>query len=964
MSTKTEKEVKLADYIVAIGASAGGLEALQVFFSHMPLQTGIGFVVIQHLSPDYKSLMDELLARHTDLRICKVENGMPVEPDTIYLIPPRKNMTIFHGKLILEEQVQRNRVILPVDIFFRSLATDKEKKAIGVVLSGTGSDGTLGVRAIKGAGGMIMIQKESTAKFDGMPRSSIATGLSDFILAPEEMAEALINYVRHPFNEKPDAIQAFTSPGDSLAHVLHVLRDFSGIDFSFYKENTIVRRLERRLNINRIDSLEGYIHLLNNSEKEKDVLYRELLIGVTQFFRDEEAFDLLKKQVIPSMVGSGQKELRIWSAACSTGEEVYSLAMLIREYMEKEHLQLDVKIFATDIDKNAVATAGQGIYPESIVVDVDISLISKYFVKREVGYQVSENLRKMVIFASHNVLKDPPFSRLDMIVCRNLFIYFKPDSQNHVLNIFRIGLKPGGVLFLGSSETLGKSSEAFDVISNKHKIYRKKINSASGVQKLFPGNLRLVRSETQKVKQSSESLIANNEQFTNHLLSLVLPPSVIVDENLSIHQIINDINPYIKLRAGRFSHNLSNIVSPELAAVIHHMIRKMKGEKKPVRFEKVKMVRESGESFLHLEGKIVDEESGKYLIIFYEAEKVEDKSRAVINLEDQTQDQLKELQNELQYTKENLQATVEELETSNEELQASNEELMASNEELQSTNEELQSVNEELHTVNFEYQNKIDELLMLNNDINNLLNNTGVAALYLDKRLFVRKFTTSFAELFKLKDLDIGRDLKDLATAFIYEGFMEDVLKVQSKLRGLEHEVNIHNSSYLLRIAPYRTEYNAVDGVVITMVDICNLQKERQKLLVSNRRLQQALEVGNMAWWEWDVFSDQVTMHPRRAQMLGQNPETFTTDMKSFWLLIHPQDRDAVIQQINDHLAGKEDEINLTYRIATLNGEYHWFSDLGSIVERTMEGKPSKVIGITIDVNKLRNLQIASGEIS
>jgi two-component system CheB/CheR fusion protein len=476
---KKENEVvsalKRANYIAAIGASAGGLEALQEFFKAVPLDSGIGFVVIQHLSPDYKSLMDELLARYTKLPIRKALDNMLVEADTVYLIPPRKNLTIFHGKLLLEDQGARSGLILPIDIFFRSLANDLGKNAIGIVLSGTGSDGTLGTRAIKEAGGMVMAQEETTAKFDGMPRSTISTGLVDYILPPGKMPEELVNYIKHPFvGQAKDTGTVLTGDEDSLTKIMMILRDYCGIDFSYYKENTIIRRLERRLSINRFERLDDYLKFLNESGKEKDILYRELLIGVTRFFRDEAAFSIVKDSLLPKLVENNKQPIRIWSAGCSTGEEVYSLAMILREYLDEKRLDNEVKIFATDIDKRSLELAGQGIYPESIVSDIELPLIHKYFVKKDSGYQVNETIRKMVIFATHNVFKDPPFSKLNMIVCRNLFIYLKPDSQSRVLSTFYMALKAGGFLFMGSSETLGSHSEAFNILSAKHKIYQKK----------------------------------------------------------------------------------------------------------------------------------------------------------------------------------------------------------------------------------------------------------------------------------------------------------------------------------------------------------------------------------------------------------------------------------------------------------------------------------------------------------
>ena len=959
---KKQKKGKVAEYVVGIGASAGGLEALQEFFKAVPLNTGIGFVVIQHLSPDYKSLMDELLARHTKLRIEKAQDGMIVEPDTIYLIPPRNNLTIFHGKLLLEDQGKRSGIILPIDIFFRSLAKDVGKKAIGVVLSGTGSDGTLGTRAIKEAGGMVMAQDEHSAKFDGMPRSSISTGLVDFIMPPSEMPEALMNYLKHPFIDQSSSTESILKEDvDNLTKVMMLLRDYCGIDFSYYKENTIIRRLERRLSINRFERLEDYLVLLSESDKEKDILYRELLIGVTRFFRDEDAFSVIRQKALPELVKKERKQLRIWSVACSTGEEVYSLAMTIKEFLDENNLDLEVKIFATDIDKHSLEQAGQAYYPESIVSDVDSQLLAKYFVKRENGYQINESLRKMAIFATHNVLKDPPFSKLDMIVCRNLFIYFKPESQARVLNIFQMALKPDGYLFMGSSESLGLYTDAFHVVSSKHKIYSKKEGYPARMPNEYPAGFAISSKDNLLNFKSKRPAFQKKDQLTERILEKVLPPSFVIDNQLNIIQVINDVNPFLEIKSGRFSQNLSNLLSKDISAIISNIIRRVKEKNEPVIFEGVKMSRNENSYTINIEGSLIqaDEDPSLFLISFRDLKRLKpvEGTREVVHLEDQYKDQLTELQNELQFTKENLQATVEELETSNEELQASNEELIAGNEELQSTNEELQSVNEELYTVNSEYQNKIDELTQLNNDVNNLLKNTEIAALYLDRKMCIRKFTPEFTKLSKVNDNDIGRPITELATAFVYDEFMEDVQNVQETLQPVEKEVVVEGGAlFLLRIVPYRTDYQAVDGILITMVNISSLQNERDRQQRITRRLQAALDLGNMAWWEWDVVTGKVKMHEKKATMLGYTLEEFPDDVYKICDLIHPEDYEETMQNMRECLQGKTAKYDVVYRIKMKNGYYKWYYDKGGVLERGANGEPLKVVGLVADISGLKQL--------
>jgi two-component system, chemotaxis family, CheB/CheR fusion protein len=951
------------EYIVGIGASAGGLEALQEFFKAVPLHTGIGFVVIQHLSPDYKSLMDELLARYTKLKIKKAEDGMLVEPDTVYLIPPRNNLSIFHGKLMLEDQGKRSGIILPIDIFFRSLAKDMGNKAIGVILSGTGSDGTLGTRAIKEAGGMVLVQDERTAKFDGMPRSSISTGLVDYILPAGDMPEALVNYLKHPFIDRTDNKDSvLTGDEDNLTKVMMILRDHCGIDFSYYKENTIIRRIERRLSINRFERLEDYLVLLSESEKEKEILYRELLIGVTRFFRDEAAFEVITNSVLPKILETGQKQLRIWSVACSTGEEVYSLAMIIKDYLDEKNLNAEVKIFATDIDKQSLELAGQAFYPESIVSDVDQTLLAKYFVKREGGYQVSETLRKMAIFATHDVLNDPPFSKMDMIVCRNLFIYFKPDSQSRVLNIFQMALKPSGFLFMGSSESLGVFTDAFNVVSAKHKIYSRKQGLTASQRSVLPTGFTIRQQKGSENWKDFTSAQKKKDTISDLLIEAVLPPSVIIDEQLNIERVINDVNPFVQLKSGKFSQNLNSFISRELSVIINSIVRRLKDKKEQVTFEGVQLEKDEKTIEVNIQGKtlIRSDEKTLMLISFIESASKPEKSevKRVIKPEDQYKDQLAELQNELQFTKENLQATVEELETSNEELQASNEELIASNEELQSTNEELQSVNEELYTVNSEYQSKIEELTQLNNDVNNLLKNTEIAALYLDRKMCIRKFTPEYARVSKIRESDVGRPVAQLATAFVYPDFMLDIQKVQEALQPIEKEVLAGDGIlYLLRIVPYRTDYQAVDGILVTMVNITMIQKERDRLLTSNNRLQQALELGNMAWWEWDIKTDHVEMHEKKATMLGYTMEEFPKSVYQICKLIHPDDYDATMKAMKDHLEGKSSAYDVVYRIRTKAGGYKWYYDKGGVVFRKKDGKPTKVIGLVVDITKIKTLE-------
>ncbi|WP_283409078.1 chemotaxis protein CheB [Anoxynatronum buryatiense] len=869
-------------YYVGIGASAGGLEALQDLFKYMPRDTGMAFVVIQHLSPDYRSMMDELLARHTAMTIHIAEDGMPVTPNTIYLIPPRKNLMLFHGKLYLEEQRSQKALNLPIDVFLRSLAADQGKQAIAVILSGTGSDGTLGIRAVKEAGGIIVVQDEQSAKFDGMPRSSISTGLVDFILPPAQMGEALLNYVKHPFISNSKTLEkALPENMDTLAKINLILRDYIGIDFSYYKENTIARRLERRVSINRCHNLEEYLSFLMESDKEKNTLYREMLIGVTRFFRDGEAFDSLKENVLPHL-NCQKGHLRIWSAGCSTGEEVYSLAMICLEEMEKRRLTCELKIFATDIDRNSLNTASQGLYSESIVADIDQEMLAKYFIRLENGYQVKENLRKTVVFATHNLLKDPPFSRLDLMVCRNLFIYLKPEMQQKILNMFYYSLKPGGFLFMGNSETLGDMSEGFKTIDGKWKIYQYREGFRPplmrDVQPLQPIQAASVRQQLPSGSTRADAETLRQSRLLENALEAYLPPSVIVDQQDRMVQVINDMNPFFQVRAGQFSDSILKHLPNDLSLYVSGLLRRLKQGQEHLVYENIEHIPGFEDRQVAVEGRRLElDQVHYYLISFREMPVAGDpvvRSGSHPDVGQEMSQRVKELENELQISRENLQATVEELETSNEELQSSNEELIASNEELQSTNEELQSVNEELYTVNSEFQSKIDELTQANNDLTNLLHNTEVGAIYLDRNLCIRRITPVVKKITNLRESDVGRPISHIAAIETHSALMDDVNQVLENLQPIDREIVDENGgAWFVRTRPYRTSYHAVEGVLVTFVEISRLKHLEAEVHSCNYLLETVLDHSPVAKTMVDASGDLIYVNQKAETVFGLTRE-------------------------------------------------------------------------------------------
>ncbi|MBF0328784.1 MAG: PAS domain-containing protein [Nitrospirae bacterium] len=860
--TKTKATWDVPIAIVGIGASAGGLDALERFFRNMPSDSGLAFVVVQHLSPNYKSLMVELLSKHTAMNVYRAEDGMPVEANTTYLIPPKKNLTIFHGKLYLTDlnnpSGQGHFLNLPIDIFFRSLAEDQGDRAIGIILSGTGSDGTLGIRAIKGAGGMVMAQDADSAKFDGMPMSAAATGLLDYVLPPDKMSDELLKYVKHPFIHKGDKVEELIlKDEDNLSKILGILRERTGVDFTFYKPNTIVRRIERRISINQINRIEDYVVHLAQSPSEARILYKDLLIGVTKFFRDEDAFQIIAQKVIPNIFEgrNSNSPIRVWSVGCSTGEEAYSLAIMLKEYMDASNKRFDVKVFATDLDKDAVEYAGTGIYPESIISDISHERLQLHFTKKDGGYQINENIRRMVIFAVQNILTDPPFSKIDLTCCRNMLIYFQPVMQKKVLHSLHYALNRNGYLFLGSSESLGDLNNSFAVVDSKWKVYRDKIGSKLPLMNDFV---------MPTVKKGSGAINKIDAGYPVRMLkiddpldiayqSLVArfaPPSVIIDENHELLHVFGDLARYIKIPTGKASLNIVKMVRKELAMPLNTAIHKALKKKGDVIYKDLKIKDEDGTYLVNITvHPVIDEKSKRLFIILTFEENI---SRSISREEadgigvDEIRDQrIADLEQALQYTKENLQASIEEMETSNEELQSTNEELIASNEELQSTNEELQSVNEELYTVNSEYQKKIEELTDLNNDIINLYKNTNIGTLFLDLQMNIRKFTPAISDIVNIMDRDLGRPIQHFSHNIHYPNFITDIESVTKTLISKETEVESWNNKYfLMKIDPYRTVDNAIAGIVITFIDITERKGFEERLKVKHNLLSNVCSKG------------------------------------------------------------------------------------------------------------------------
>lgn len=853
--------IKSPTHIVGIGASAGGLEAIEDFFKNMPGDTGLAFIVIQHLSPDYKSLMVELLSKKTMMPVAQAKDGMAVNANCIYLIPPKKSLTIFHGKLLLQDLKPTGTINLPIDQFFRSLAEEAAEKAIAIVLSGTGSDGTRGVRAIKEYNGMVMVQDEESAKFDGMPRAAISTGAADFILSPDKMPEQLLSFVKHPYESRKENLPNLLEDGDSMSKLFAELRNKTKVDFSLYKKNTIIRRLERRIAINNTADIDEYLQFLFSNPGEVIALYKELLIGVTSFFRDPEAMDEVMNIHLPELLQrSDSKEVRFWTAGCSTGEEAYTIAIMAKEAMEKLKISRDIKIFATDIDQNAIHTAGNGIYPESIAADLTPQILSKYFYKKGDHYQIVRNIREMVVFAHHNLIKDPPFTKIDFISCRNLLIYLQPVLQQKAMEMFNFSLSANGLLMLGTSETVGDMADHFEPLNHKYKLYRSKGFSnripASGVlpqQKLSDRSQGY--SYSRAVKNSELNLYT---RFLELITDKYIVLAVIVNSGLEVLHTFGDTNGFFKMPQGKPNYEIPKITVKELSIPLSTGIQKVFRNGSETVYNNLKLSTMPDGTDFRLRIVQLPEKKGQETLVAAFFEKVEKLDKPSdsnkpdnfisYNVQDDAMQRIHDLESDLQFTRENLQATIEELETSNEELQATNEELLASNEELQSTNEELQSTNEELYTVNTEYQNKINELTELNNDVENLLTSSHIGKLILDENLEIRRFSPETTRIFNILEKDIGRPIEHLSHNITNFDLMKAVKKVVADSNEFEATVKIKKGSiYILRILPYHIGPQIYSGVVLTFVDITHLQDTEKRLEASlkiNAELMEYISAG------------------------------------------------------------------------------------------------------------------------
>lgn len=833
--------------MVAIGASAGGLEPFERFFDAMPVNSDIAFVIIQHLSPDFESMMDELLSRHSSMDIERVVNDLKVRPNTIYLNPPRSKMIIKNGKFVLKDKPESRELNLPIDIFFDSFAQEYGKEAIAIVLSGTGSDGTRGAAVVKGHEGTVLVQTPASAKFDGMPRSVIESGNFDAMATPSELP-TLIKLVR----EGKSINQTYSGvvEDDPEKHIFLRLRDKYGTDFGYYKEATLTRRFERRATLAGTDLI-GYAKRLATDADELDALYADMLIDVTSFFRDINGFKAITKHAIAPLAAkmTHDKQIRVWVAGCSSGEEAYSFAIAFAEYARENNIPLNLKILATDVHQRSLGAAAEGLYPKSSLTGLSEEQIDRYFEKHVDYYQVRQQLRRLVVFSRHNLLRDPPFTRMDLISCRNVMIYFKEQAQQKTLALFHFALRTDAYLFLGPSESLGRLEDEFDTLDRRWKIY-KKIRDV----RLLEATSLLPRDSANRPKPefappyltgrtgTLQRLQKAHSEALEVMLKEFAPPGFLLNKKGEIVHVFGNAGSFVSIDGGVFSNLIVDLIDPQLKLAVMTGLERLTAAEKLTFERRVVMTDEDG---------IVDQS------VIVSLKSLSDNSvgpnHFLLTLEKSTRDRLseqplpkfldagessqllqnriKDLERDLGSTEQSLQALVEELQTSNEELQATNEELMASNEELQSTNEELHSVNEELYTVSSEHQRKIDELTVLSDDMNLLLQATSIGILFLGANLHIRRFTPSASDVFNLLTQDIGRPFAHTTYKFDDKSFQKKVKTVLKTEAPHSQEVQVEGKSYILNILPYVTAVKEASGVVITMVDITELKTaERERI--------------------------------------------------------------------------------------------------------------------------------------
>ncbi len=871
--------------VVAVGASAGGLEAMQQFLRNMPADSGAAFVVVSHLDPDHASLLSEILQRATEMPVTDATDGLAIDADRVYVMPPDREMMLSGGVLRLAKPEVPRGQRLPIDVFFRSVAEYCAERGIGVVLSGTGSDGTLGLEAIIAAGGAGLVQDPATARFDGMPASALAANPGVQALSAERLAEGLLTRLR-ALTGASAGVLVDPEQAAGLRRVLGALRHRTGHDFSQYKKTTIGRRVARRMAEHGIADTAAYARFLDEQGAEAQALLDELLINVTSFFRDPAAFDVLKRDILPPMLAELPDDavFRVWVAGCSTGEEAYSLAMVLHELIEERHRPLDVQIFATDIDESAIATARAAVYPKSIAADVGPERLRRFFFEDGDAYRVAKGIREMVVFAVQNMVRDPAFTRLDLLSCRNVLIYLEAPLQDRLAATFHYALKPSGVLFLSPSESVGGDGELFRSVDRRWKMYRPvpRLVSVGTAARSAPLPLNLSIPDT-PIERSEKGPAVNHAELTRRaLLHSFAPPSVLTDATGNILFVHGDTGHCLRPAPGQANFNVIEMAREELQAALRIAFSRSATEAESQRAVDVSIEAVGGPMTVHLSLRRLPASGGQMLTLvsFAEAAELPARRRRRAGSKGTDAERIESLERRIAYTAENLQATIEEKQAAIEELQSTNEEMQSTNEEMQSTNEELetskeelQSLNEEMATVNAELEAKIEDLVDIQNDLKNLMDNVTVGTIFLDRHLAIRRFTRESERIYRLVPSDVGRPLGDFH-ADIDEDLLDDARSVLATLVPRARDVRTRAGDWFLaRIQPYRTLENVIDGVVLTFTDISDRVQAEAALRESGALAEAIVNTVREPLVVLDAALVVVSASPAFARLAGERRE-------------------------------------------------------------------------------------------
>jgi two-component system CheB/CheR fusion protein len=899
--SSAESRSSLPFFVVGAGGSAGGIEAYTQMLKAVPADTGMAFVFILHMGQHQKSVLSEIVSRATKMAVHEVDSKMKVEPNHVYVISPGMDLTLEDGSLVPSRRSDSGSM-RTIDSFFASMAADLGHKAIGVVLSGSASDGALGLQEIKGEGGITFAQ-DSTAQHDSMPRNAVALNCVDFVLPPHAIAAEIVRIARHPLVVA--GTEAVVLPAVDAAVVLEALQAATGVDFSHYKRSTLHRRITRRMVLQRMEKPDEYVDYLKRTPAEIEALYQDVLIGVTSFFRDSEMFDVLKATVFPKLVAERSRHdvTRMWALGCSTGEEAYSLAIAFSEFVESANRQYALQVFATDLNGKGIDKARAGLYPRAILEDVGAERIRRYFVEADGGFRVRKSIRDLCVFARHNILTEPPFSRIDLISCRNLLIYLGTEMQQRIIPILHYALRAGGYLWLGKSETIGTFRDLFELVDAKQKIYRKK----PGVPRLVlagmtPGYRAKGVSEQERAAPPREmavaSLLDSQKEAERILLTRYAPASVLVNADFDILQFRGNTGAYLTPAPGRASLNLVKMLREGLLVPIRNLLNRARKDEAPVRNEGLRVRANGGYRNVNVEIVPIKNPASfgfNYLVLFEETVSQDRKARMRRERADAAEDRAEQrisgdLKQELAATREYLQSVIEQQEAANEELQSANEEIQSANEELQSINEELetskeevQSSNEELATVNEELNHRNSELSQTNNDLVNLLSSVQMAIVMLGPNLRIRRLTPAAEKAFNLIPADIGRPIRDLNLNISLQDLERHLEEVLETVSVKEFEVLDKNGKWhLLRLRPYRTVDNVIDGVVVMLIDIDAIKRDQQRLRHQSELLEQAQQP--ILMWEiggpiiyWNKAAEETYGYTKEEALSRRNHEMLGT---------------------------------------------------------------------------------------